>query len=95
MVKREREQLLPSDAELPFVSILAPAYCQAACVKDAMSALVRLDYPAYEVIVVDDGSTDDTYQVTLASRFTWQASAFVQFQFKALNDVVNDKFGNY
>ena len=66
MVKREREQLLPSDAELPFVSILAPAYCEAACVKGAMRALVRLDYPAYEVIFVDDGSTDDTYQLTLA-----------------------------
>jgi len=66
MAKREREELLPSDAELPFVSILAPAYCEAACVKDAMSALVRLDYPAYEVIFVDDGSTDDTHQLALA-----------------------------
>ncbi len=66
MAKREREQLLPSDAELPFVSILAPAYCEAAWVKDAMSALVRLDYPAYEVIFVDDGSTDDTHQLALA-----------------------------
>jgi hypothetical protein len=72
-----------------------PKCYEAACVKDAMSALVRLDYPAYEVIVVDDDSTDDTYQVTLPSRSTWQASAFVQFQFQALNDVVYDKSGNY
>ena len=31
-----------------------------------MSALVRLDYPAYEVIFVDDGSKDDTYQLALS-----------------------------
>jgi poly-beta-1,6-N-acetyl-D-glucosamine synthase len=66
-VPAHRELVLPRDASLPYVSILAPAYCEAACVKDAMSALVRLDYPAYEVIFVDDGSKDDTY--LLASSF--------------------------
>jgi biofilm PGA synthesis N-glycosyltransferase PgaC len=67
MSRHDRELVLPRDASLPYVSILAPAYCEAACVKDAMSALVRLDYPAYEVIFVDDGSKDDTY--LLASSF--------------------------
>lgn len=66
MAKREQELLPPRDAPLPYVSILAPAYCEAACVKDALTALVRLDYPAYEVIFVDDGSGDDTYQLALA-----------------------------
>ena len=63
MSRHDREPVLPRDASLPYVSILAPAYCEAACVKDAMSALVRLDYPAYEVIFVDDGSKDDTYRL--------------------------------
>jgi poly-beta-1,6-N-acetyl-D-glucosamine synthase len=31
-----------------------------------MSALVRLDYPAYEVIFVDDGSSDNTYHLALS-----------------------------
>ena len=57
--------LPPFDASLPYVSILAPAYYEAACVQDAISAIVRMDYPAYEVIFVDDGSTDDTYQLAL------------------------------
>jgi cellulose synthase/poly-beta-1,6-N-acetylglucosamine synthase-like glycosyltransferase len=65
MVRGEREDAASAEQDLPFVSILAPAYCEAACVKDALSALVRLDYPAYEVIFVDDGSTDDTYQLAL------------------------------
>jgi poly-beta-1,6-N-acetyl-D-glucosamine synthase len=66
MSQQVREHALPRGAALPYVSILAPAYCEAACVKDAMSALVRLDYPAYEVIFVDDGSTDDTYPLALS-----------------------------
>ena len=66
MARREQELLPPFNSPLPFVSILAPAYNEAACVKDAMNALIRLDYPAYEVIFVDDGSTDDTYQLALS-----------------------------
>jgi biofilm PGA synthesis N-glycosyltransferase PgaC len=65
MARGEQELLPACDASLPYVSILAPAYCEAACVKDAMSALVGLDYPAYEVIFVDDGSSDNTYQLAL------------------------------
>jgi poly-beta-1,6-N-acetyl-D-glucosamine synthase len=66
MAKRERMLSPPRDESLPYVSILAPAYCEAACVQDAMSALVRLDYPAYEVIFVDDGSSDNTYHLALS-----------------------------
>jgi biofilm PGA synthesis N-glycosyltransferase PgaC len=65
ITRRNDQPLPPSDAALPFVSILAPAYNESACVKDALSALVHLDYPAYEVIFVDDGSKDDTYQLAL------------------------------
>ena len=42
-----------------------PAYNEADCVTDALNSLVQLDYPAYEVIFVDDGSTDDTYRLAL------------------------------
>jgi biofilm PGA synthesis N-glycosyltransferase PgaC len=66
MARGERALSPPCHASLPYVSILAPAYCEAACVQDAMSALVRLDYPAYEVIFVDDGSSDNTYHLALS-----------------------------
>ncbi len=65
MVRGEQQPALQSDASLPFVSILAPAYNEAACVTDALSALIQLDYPAYEVIFVDDGSTDNTFDLAL------------------------------
>jgi biofilm PGA synthesis N-glycosyltransferase PgaC len=66
MARGERTLSPPCAAALPYVSILAPAYCEATCVQDAMCALVRLDYPAYEVIFVDDGSSDNTYDLALS-----------------------------
>lgn len=65
MSRNEAEPLPSRDEVLPFVSILVPAHCEAACIHDALSALVRLDYPNYEVIVVDDGSDDDTWRLAL------------------------------
>jgi poly-beta-1,6 N-acetyl-D-glucosamine synthase len=46
----------------PFVSILVPAYNEAAVIQGSIRSLLKLDYPRYEVIVIDDGSKDDTYQ---------------------------------
>jgi poly-beta-1,6-N-acetyl-D-glucosamine synthase len=45
---------------LPPVTVILPAYNEGAVIDEAIRSLLRLDYPRYEVIVVDDGSTDDT-----------------------------------
>jgi len=52
---------LPEElAEAPAVSVIVPAYNEEAVIASALRSLLELDYPAYEVIVVDDGSTDAT-----------------------------------
>ena len=45
----------------PFVSIIVPAYNEGEVIQGAIRSLFSLDYPRYEILVVDDGSTDDTF----------------------------------
>ncbi|MBS3766360.1 glycosyltransferase family 2 protein [Candidatus Bipolaricaulota bacterium] len=44
----------------PDVAILVPAYNEAATINSSLSSLQELDYPNLELIVVNDGSSDDT-----------------------------------
>jgi cellulose synthase/poly-beta-1,6-N-acetylglucosamine synthase-like glycosyltransferase len=53
--------------ELAPISVIVPAYNEGEVLDEALRSLNRMDYPLYEVIVVDDGSTDDTLEV--ASRW--------------------------
>lgn len=62
---KKRAYLPPKFSEessLPMVSIVVPAYNEGIVIQTALRALTSLDYPNYEVIVIDDGSTDDTYE---------------------------------
>ncbi len=51
--------LLPSP-EWPRISVVVCSYNGSRTIRDCMEALQRLEYPHYEVIVVNDGSTDNT-----------------------------------
>src|SRR6185503_17730026 len=53
------DTLLASPFTIP-VSVIAPAYNEEFCVLAATRSLLALQYPEYEVIVVNDGSTDQT-----------------------------------
>lgn len=46
----------------PPVTVLVPAHNEGICVVDAIHAVLALRYPKFEVIVIDDGSTDDTFE---------------------------------
>ena len=50
------------DSSLPMVSLIVPAFNEGPVIQAAMRSLLALDYPNYEIIVIDDGSTDDTYE---------------------------------
>ena len=50
----------PPAGQAPFVSVLVPARDEAANIEACVRGLLALDYPAFEVIVLDDGSTDGT-----------------------------------
>ncbi|MGE5354081.1 MAG: glycosyltransferase [Acidobacteriota bacterium] len=47
----------------PFVSIIVPVYNEGKVLENSVKSLLELDYPNYEIIVVNDGSTDNTKEV--------------------------------
>lgn len=51
------------DLSWPRISVVVCSYNGAATLADCCEGLLNLDYPDYEVIVVDDGSTDDTPRI--------------------------------
>jgi len=50
----------PAPAYTPPVAIVVPAYNEAVGIERAVRLLMASDYPDFEIIVVDDGSSDDT-----------------------------------
>ena len=55
-----------TDAMAPLVSVVVITRNRSASLKRALQALACLDYPSYEIIVVDNASTDDTAQIAAA-----------------------------
>jgi poly-beta-1,6-N-acetyl-D-glucosamine synthase len=58
--RRTLERSLPQLAEWPFVSIIVPCFNEGQTISPALESLLALDYPEYEILVIDDGSTDET-----------------------------------
>ena len=50
----------------PTFSIVIPAYNEAAFIRDCLRSLQAQHYPSFEVIVVDNNSTDDTASIATA-----------------------------
>ena len=60
--------------ELPLVSIVIPAYNHADYLAEAIESVLAQDYPNVELLVLDDGSTDNTREVLegYTGRFYWE-----------------------
>lgn len=63
----EATERFPAEA-FPPVSVIVPAYNEEKVIVPTVEALLALDYPAHEVVVVNDASTDATLQ-RLEERF--------------------------
>ncbi|MEF8728468.1 MAG: poly-beta-1,6-N-acetyl-D-glucosamine synthase [Accumulibacter sp.] len=61
----------PPRDDYPLIAVLVPCYNEEANVEETVEALMELRYPNYEVIAINDGSTDRTGELlnALAARF--------------------------
>lgn len=56
------QQMVATSPFTPGVSIVAPAYNEGVNIVENVNSLLRQNYPKYEVVIVNDGSTDDTLE---------------------------------
>lgn len=63
--RRERHQTFqaPELPETPLVSILIPCHNEGDVLEDTLQRMLNLDYPAYEILALNDGSTDNTKDI--------------------------------
>lgn len=62
--KNEKKEALifPALSNYPLVSIIVPAYNEEVNAVNSLQNLLKTDYPNFEIIFVDDGSRDDTFE---------------------------------
>jgi O-antigen biosynthesis protein len=53
----------PAGLKWPRISVVVCTYNGARTIRECLAGLLQLDYPDFEVIVVDDGSTDSTAEI--------------------------------
>jgi biofilm PGA synthesis N-glycosyltransferase PgaC len=66
-VRRERgdDSAFYELTEFPRVSFLIPAFNEARHIRQSLEGILKVDYPDFEIVVIDDGSTDDTVEKIL------------------------------
>ena len=65
LAQLDRQSRKPRNDFRPLVTILVPAYNEGTVIQGSIRSLLKLEYPKYEIIVIDDGSRDDTYRKAL------------------------------
>ena len=66
-VKTSKRRYISQPTSYPLITIIVPAYNEESGIQRTLDSLIEADYPHKQLIVVDDGSTDQTYAV--ASRY--------------------------
>ncbi|MCW3087620.1 MAG: glycosyltransferase, partial [Sediminibacterium sp.] len=64
-LQKRKENLLPTayiPNAYPLASIIVPAYNEEVNAVNSVKNLLKCDYPSFEIIFVDDGSSDATFQ---------------------------------
>jgi len=69
--QKRRKWNLPHAKDWPFVSVILPVFNEEPVVTKTLDALRASDYPRFEVVAVNDGSTDGTLAVLNDYAHSW------------------------
>lgn len=61
--KLKKEPFIPNPEFKPLVSVLIPAHNEGSVIKDTIANISQMTYENYEIILIDDRSTDNTKEV--------------------------------
>ena len=61
--RNRRRRFLTKFHENPLVSVIVPAYNEGVVLRNSVTSVLSSSYHRLEVVIVDDGSTDDTWEV--------------------------------
>lgn len=71
------DDIVLDDSELPAISVLVPAYNEGELITQTLSYLLKIEYPNYKIVVINDGSSDNTLEV-LKNTFELHEVPFVK-----------------
>jgi cellulose synthase/poly-beta-1,6-N-acetylglucosamine synthase-like glycosyltransferase len=78
-ISNERRKPLPL-YKTPMVSILVPCYNEAETVERTVQELSKIQYPNYEIIAINDGSSDNTAEVIAGLLDKYEKLRFVDLK---------------
>ena len=61
--KKKKHPQIVNENYKPFISIMIPAHNEEAVITNTVENILAIDYPNFEVIIIDDRSTDNTASV--------------------------------
>lgn len=64
---KKAKKLKADIADMPFVSIIVPGYNEEVTANNTIASLLNTDYTNYEIIFINDGSKDRTFEVVSAA----------------------------
>ena len=73
-------RVLAASEHLPGISILAPAYNEAANIVENVRSLLSIHYNTIELIIINDGSKDDSLQKLITAYDLYKTNIFINEQ---------------